>query len=338
MTANNGSVATTTVSFNNFPDAVYHLKRKITITMAATFLTIPRSTPTPVFPPYPAVGQLSIQPERHGLQLSNQYHRAMSVNNARRGRAEDTICAGKNRLQHRIFWRRLVGQLHPALSGGGLIMFGDDLLKGAANTSAVLSQVASGFGTASQTVNSLGIFSIPFTGGWSTWKWALLKDDDGNPVKVRFDDSQATLRLGGTPIGGQPEVNVNFLMLVPAAPDPLTVVQAINSSLTNVQIVYSKPVEAASATNTANYIFTNGLAIAGASLNPDGMTVVLTTAPLVYGSNYSIVINGVRDRMNLPNHIATNTTIYFQALPYTLKDIGNPAVISTAVVAATASM
>ena len=37
--------------------------------------------------------------------------------------------------------------------------------------------------------------------------------------------------------------------------------------------------------------------------------------------------------MNLPNTIASNTTVNFQALPYTLKDIGNPSVISTAVAA-----
>ena len=137
-------------------------------------------------------------------------------------------------------------------------------------------------------------------------------DGNGNLVKVRFDDSQATLQLGGSPVGGQPEVNVNFLMLAPAIPDPFTTVQAINNGVTNVQILYTKPVEAASATNISNYVLTNGLAITSASLSPDNVTVFLTTAPLVYGSNYSIVINGVRDRMNLPNTIASNTTINFR--------------------------
>ncbi len=158
-----------------------------------------------------------------------------------------------------------------------------------------------------------------------------MSDADGNPLKIRFDGSQQTLQLGGSPVGGQPEVNVNFLMLTPATPDPFTVVQAINNGATNVQILYSKPVEAASATNLANYVFTNGLSITGASLNPDKVTVVLTTAPLVYGSTYRLVINGVLDRMNLPNTIATNTTVDLQALPYTLNDIGNPPLVSTAV-------
>ena len=106
--------------------------------------------------------------------------------------------------------------------------------------------------------------------------------------------------------------------------NPPTVIQAANIGTTNLQIVYSKPVGAASATNTANYAFTDGLAVTGASLNPDGKTVILTTGSLVYGSNYSIVINGVSDLASTPNTIAPNTMVNFQALPYVPQDIGSP--------------
>ena len=201
--------------------------------------------------------------------------------------------------------------------------------EGGGSTEAVLSRLASGYGTSAQTSIILGTFVIPSTGGWQTWGWSPMTDAGGNPVKVRFDGTQATLQLAGSPVGGQPEVNVNFLMLVPTTPDPFVVEQAVNNGATNVQILYSKPVAAASATNTANYVFTNGLPVTGALLNPDNMTVVLTTAPLAYGSNYSIVINGVQDRVNLPDTIATNTTVNFQALTYTSKDLGNPPVLST---------
>jgi regulation of enolase protein 1 (concanavalin A-like superfamily) len=111
--------------------------------------------------------------------------------------------------------------------------------------------------------------------------------------------------------------------------NPPVVVQAINIGITNVQIVYSEPVAPASATNVANYVFTNGLPVTGAALNADNLTVLLTTAPLVYGSNYSIVINGVRDRASIPNTIATNTLVTFPALPFAPQDLGNPAVCST---------
>jgi hypothetical protein len=110
---------------------------------------------------------------------------------------------------------------------------------------------------------------------------------------------------------------------------PLTVAQAINNGATNVEIVYSKLVNAASATNIANYAFTNGLAVTGASLNPDGETVILTTGPMVYGSNYSIVINGVMDLAGIPNTIAANTTVSFTASPFAPQDIGSPIIAST---------
>ncbi len=205
--------------------------------------------------------------------------------------------------------------------------------EGGNTTEAVFSQLTSGYGTSTQTSNVLGTFGSKPTGGWQTWGWATLTDTNGNPVKLRFDGSQTTLQLDRHQPLGQPEVNVNFLMLVPTVPDPFVVVQAVNNGTTNVQIVYSKPVEAASATNIANYVFTNGLAVTGAVLNPDNVTVVLTTAPLVYGSNYSIVINGVQDRVNLPNTIATNTTANFQALSFATQVLGNPSVLPTVVIA-----
>ena len=67
-------------------------------------------------------------------------------------------------------------------------------------------------------------------------------------------------------------------------------------------IVFTKPVEAASATNSSNYVFTNGLPVTAASLSTDTVTVTLTTAPLVYGSNYCLVINNVRDRVYAAQH------------------------------------
>ena len=105
---------------------------------------------------------------------------------------------------------------------------------------------------------------------------------------------------------------------------PPAVVRILNIGTTSVEVVYSKIVDPASATNRANYVFTNGLSISVASLAADNVTVTLATAPLVYGSNYTVVINGVRDRASIPNTIATNTTVTFTALPYASQDIGGP--------------
>src|ERR1035437_6691231 len=87
--------------------------------------------------------------------------------------------------------------------------------------------------------------------------------------------------------------------------------------------------EAASATNGANYVLTNGTAISGASLAANSNVVTLVTAPLVYGSNYTLVINGVRDQAVPPNAIASNTLASFTASPYAPMDIGNPPIPSS---------
>ncbi len=86
--------------------------------------------------------------------------------------------------------------------------------EGAAITHATLSQVASG-----GSVNLLGTFTIP-SAGWGTWEWSSLLDTNGNPAQVTLDGSTQILRLGGSVTGSEPEVNVNFFMLVPATPKP----------------------------------------------------------------------------------------------------------------------
>ena len=109
-----------------------------------------------------------------------------------------------------------------------------------------------------------------------------------------------------------------------------TVTGVFNVGPANVEIVFSKPVAITTATNIANYAFTNGLAITGAALATNNFTVTLTTAPLVYGSNYAIVINNICDLASTPNFIATNTLVSFTASPFAPLDIGSPAIASTA--------
>ncbi len=87
--------------------------------------------------------------------------------------------------------------------------------EGASASQLDLAQLTSGYGTTNQTTKPLGTFFIPVT-GWSTWEWTPLKDSNGNLATLTLDGSQATLKLLGSPVGGLPEVNVNFLMLVPS--------------------------------------------------------------------------------------------------------------------------
>jgi hypothetical protein len=110
---------------------------------------------------------------------------------------------------------------------------------------------------------------------------------------------------------------------------PPAVAGVFNVGLTNVEIVFSKPVALVTATNIANYVFTNGLAITGAAPAANNFTVTLTTGPLVYGSNYTIIINNILDLASIPNLITTNTPAAFTALPFAAQDIGSPVIAST---------
>jgi hypothetical protein len=110
---------------------------------------------------------------------------------------------------------------------------------------------------------------------------------------------------------------------------PPTVLRAVNIGTTNVEVDFSKALQMTSVTNIANYAFTNGTAISGTSLSANNTTVMLATAPLVYGSNYTLIINGILDEAVPPNTIATNTTVTFQASAYTPQNIGNSPVSSS---------
>ncbi|MGD0816065.1 MAG: beta-galactosidase GalA [Verrucomicrobiota bacterium] len=95
--------------------------------------------------------------------------------------------------------------------------------------------------------------------------------------------------------------------------NPPMVLSGYNLGTSNVEVDFSKALQAASATNLANYVFTDGLAITAASLSVNGSSVILTTAPLVYGSNYTLIINGILDQAIPPNTIAPNAPVSFNA-------------------------
>ncbi|MGH7952662.1 MAG: hypothetical protein ACREFE_12205, partial [Limisphaerales bacterium] len=104
-------------------------------------------------------------------------------------------------------------------------------------TEATISLVTSGYQTATQTTSLLGTFFIPKT-AWTGWEWTPMKDANGNLATVTLDGSQTTLQLAGSPIAGQDEVNVNFLMLVPAVAPANPVALTASSSGGNIVISF----------------------------------------------------------------------------------------------------
>jgi hypothetical protein len=77
---------------------------------------------------------------------------------------------------------------------------------------------------------------------------------------------------------------------------------------TTVTVEFSEPVSAATATNTGNYSINQGIVINGATLNPNGTTVLVTiTTPLSSSQTYTLTVNGVQDASG--NTIAPSSQI-----------------------------
>jgi hypothetical protein len=94
--------------------------------------------------------------------------------------------------------------------------------------------------------------------------------------------------------------SLNVPALVSAARDP--------NIQTSVSVVFSQPINPATATNAANYVINPGVSVSSAALvNPTN--VVLTTSAIAAGQTYTLTVNGVTDWAG--NSIAANSTAQF---------------------------
>ncbi len=105
---------------------------------------------------------------------------------------------------------------------------------------------------------------------------------------------------------------------------PPVLLGAAYGSSSNVVLTFSEPLESASATNIANYSFTNGLGILRATLSDDAQKVTLDTPPLEFAVFYQVGVNGVRDQSYNGNLIAPDSKATFFASVYTPDPVGNP--------------
>jgi regulation of enolase protein 1 (concanavalin A-like superfamily) len=175
----------------------------------------------------------------------------------------------------------------------------------------------------------------PVTYHWLRNGTALTDSNATSPVYLVFhsnptNDNNQTFSCVISSFSGSITSSPAILTVIPDTISP-TVVRTLYQNATNVLIAFSEPVEIASATNPANYVFTNGLPVLAATLGFDNQSVTLTTPALTSGSNFVVVLNGIRDRATTPNTIASNTTLTFFAGPYTPQGIGNPSPVGTIV-------
>lgn len=159
---------------------------------------------------------------------------------------------------------------------------------------------------------------------------------------ISCNEIRATLSVGSQALTGPVEVTVAHpngvagsaagLLTIDATQepdfDPPTIISASAVLFTQeVAVVYSEPVNPASATSVANYSLDNGVSILSASASADLRTVTLACAGLQDGVSYVLTVNNVTDLAAPPNTIAPDTQVTITSVASAVLeeriDVGN---------------
>jgi hypothetical protein len=129
---------------------------------------------------------------------------------------------------------------------------------------------------------------------------------------VALSDSGNVFRCFVANSLGQTNSATASLTVLPDTNRP-TISSVINlGELTVVSVIFSEPVEAASATVPDHYTINQGaVSVLRAVFGPDARTIVLSTSPLVQNSTNTLAVSLVRDRASTPNTILSNSTATF---------------------------
>ncbi|MDB6041402.1 MAG: exported protein of unknown function [Verrucomicrobiales bacterium] len=76
-------------------------------------------------------------------------------------------------------------------------------------------------------------------------------------------------------------------------------------------VVFSEPLDPASASTASHYSIDPGISVLAARLVGDGRTVILETSQMSPGVSYNLSVNGVLDRASRPNMVAAGSTLSF---------------------------
>ena len=135
-----------------------------------------------------------------------------------------------------------------------------------------------------------------------------------------LSDSTSTFFCAVTNSFGGTNSTTATLTVLPDTTRPTILSAGTLGDNTRVTVLYSEPVEAATATNAANYSLNFGASVSAVRFVGDTRTVLLETSPLNAGQTYTLTVNNVRDRATTPNTILPNSTIQF-SLAFTPLDI-----------------
>ncbi len=90
-----------------------------------------------------------------------------------------------------------------------------------------------------------------------------------------------------------------------------------------VTVLFSEPVETASATTSANYSLNNGASVTSATFAGDTRTILLKTSTLSRGVTYTLTVVNVRDRSTAANPIQAPNNQKSFTIDYTAADIAS---------------
>lgn len=138
-----------------------------------------------------------------------------------------------------------------------------------------------------------------------------------NATNATFAVSPATLGASGSTYwvgvtnsyGGTNSTTATLTVTPDTTRPVISTVSALDPNV--VSVIYSEPVEAATATNIANYGISGGITISAARFGADPRTIILSVSTLGNGVTYTLTVNNVRDRATTPNTILPGSTRNF---------------------------
>lgn len=138
---------------------------------------------------------------------------------------------------------------------------------------------------------------------------------------VTMDDQGAQFGAVLTNRIGATNTTFGTLTVLPDTTKPV-LLSATSLGNTRIRLVFSEPMDATSAGVPANFQVTGGVNVTGATIDTEPTAIVITVAGMNFAQNYTVTVNGLKDRARTPNTIVANSTASFLALELTAANVG----------------
>jgi len=134
--------------------------------------------------------------------------------------------------------------------------------------------------------------NVPGATNSTFWFWPALLSESGAVFRCAITNSYGSTNSLAATLTVNPDVTRPAIAAVGNLGDARILT-----------MVFTEPVEAASASVAGNYRIDNGITVQSASPGGDARTIILTTSPMSPGATYTLTINNVRDQAATPNVI-----------------------------------